>query len=485
VAEKTPERQKSHEISAIPAKDILKNKARVCPPLSAICEIMDNVFDNYDENGSRHDLAISFLIKTPGTGEISVAENSGGVSKAKLEPLVRLGVTYHANAKSIGTWGEGFKVAAFSLGSRVEVFSHFPGETPIVVSFGDDWLNSSDWNVPVYLAGSESPASGSTIFKIQNLSRKIDWSDIMRELSVVYSAQVASGIKLLRERPKSEKIFLDEITYFRLGASSPRAFSRSTGITVLNAVQKSEALDQILDHHKSSPVIVFCEFEATAEDIVNSITERPAFLMTGSVPVADRNSILAQFRSAETGVLVLTSVGAEGLDLQFCSALVNFDLTWNPMVLEQRIGRIDRIGQEKASIDIYNFVVGGSIDARIIKTLGRKLGLIEHSILEPRTVLASVDTRNFGGVEASEVELELDKARTVARAVELATQIIPDDYELANIIGDDACNLEYLRSLARSKSAADWIQELRSAIWLEKMTVDSSAFAAIVGQYAT
>jgi hypothetical protein len=154
------------------------------------------------------------------------------------------------------------------------------------------------------------------------------------------------------------------------------------------------------------------------------------------------------------------------------------------MVLEQRIGRIDRIGQEKSSIDIYNFVVAGSIDARIIKTLGRKLGLIENSILEPRTVLASMDASNFGNFEAAEVELELNKATAVARAVELAAQIIPDDYELAKIIGDDACNLENLRSLALSKSGSDWTQEFRSVRWLEKMTVDSAAFAATVGDYA-
>src|SRR5689334_8998298 len=110
--------EKLRDINAIPAKEILKNKARVCPPISAICEIMDNIFDNYEENGSGHDLSISFVVKSDGEGEISIAENSGGIRDAKLEPLVRLGVAYHAAAGAIGTWGEGFKVAAFSLGSE-------------------------------------------------------------------------------------------------------------------------------------------------------------------------------------------------------------------------------------------------------------------------------------------------------------------------------------------------------------------------------
>jgi hypothetical protein len=123
--------EKLRDINAIPAKEILKGKARVCPPISAVCEIMDNIFDNYEENGSAYDLSISFLVKTDGDGEISIAENSGGIRDTKLEPLVRLGVAYHAAAGAIGTWGEGFKVAAFSLGLEVEVTTHFPNERPV------------------------------------------------------------------------------------------------------------------------------------------------------------------------------------------------------------------------------------------------------------------------------------------------------------------------------------------------------------------
>jgi hypothetical protein len=104
------------------------------------------------------------------------------------------------------------------------------------------------------------------------------------------------------------------------------------------------------------------------------------------------------------------------------------------MILEQRIGRIDRIGQKKSNIYIYNFVVDGSIDARIIATLGRKLGLIEGSILEPSTVLPSIETPKFGSLESEDLELELQKAHDLVRAMELSTQVIPDDYDLARAI---------------------------------------------------
>src|SRR5262245_49595900 len=88
-------RAKLRDLIAVPAKDSLRNKARVCPPLVAVCEIVDNVFDNFDENRARRDLLISFTIKTDDPSSIRIVENSGGVREEKLEPLVRLGVPSH------------------------------------------------------------------------------------------------------------------------------------------------------------------------------------------------------------------------------------------------------------------------------------------------------------------------------------------------------------------------------------------------------
>ncbi|MBM3508163.1 MAG: hypothetical protein FJX64_10780 [Alphaproteobacteria bacterium] len=84
-------RRELFTINAVPAKDILRNKARVCSPLSAVCELLDNIFDNYDETGSRG--ALEITIEATGAapdGEILIRENSGGVARTKLEPLVRL-----------------------------------------------------------------------------------------------------------------------------------------------------------------------------------------------------------------------------------------------------------------------------------------------------------------------------------------------------------------------------------------------------------
>jgi|GEM_PF-2609763 len=194
-------REKLRDLNAVPAKDILRNKARVCPPVSAICEIMDNIFDNFEENGERHDLAISIVVNTEAS-KISIAENSGGVREAKLEPLVRLGVPYHGAKGSIGTWGEGLKVALFSLGTEVEILTSYQGEAAVAIHFEQGWLDSSDWNVPVYKLGSDAPPPGSTEFHINRLTRKIDWAEVMREVAVIYGHK----IKDIEERKRKVRL---------------------------------------------------------------------------------------------------------------------------------------------------------------------------------------------------------------------------------------------------------------------------------------
>lgn len=183
--------RKLFDLNAVPAKDVLRNKAQVCPPLSALCEILDNIFDNYKENGPARALEIRFGVERKGeSSSLAIVENSGGVKREKLEPLVRLGVPYHGAKGSIGTWGEGLKVAAFSLSPEVEIRTHFPGDSPVSVVFDKDWLRNPEWNVPVYALGPTALPAGSTQFILSKLIRSIDWSEMMRELAVIYGHKI-------------------------------------------------------------------------------------------------------------------------------------------------------------------------------------------------------------------------------------------------------------------------------------------------------
>src|SRR3546814_7226437 len=91
------------------------------------------------------------------------------------------------------------------------------------------------------------------------------------------------------------------------------------------------------------------------------------------------------------GCILLTSeVGGEGLDLQFCRILINWDLPWNPMKVEQRIGRIDRIGQRSPSIDIINLIAAETIEEQVYDRLYLRLGIIQETLGDFEPILGEI-----------------------------------------------------------------------------------------------
>lgn len=109
-------------------------------------------------------------------------------------------------------------------------------------------------------------------------------------------------------------------------------------------------------------------------------------------PDADeRQKRIVRFRDDSAIDVMLTSeVGSEGLDFQFCDVMVNWDLPWNPMVVEQRIGRLDRIGQRSPQILVVNLACDGTIEARILHRLYERIGIFEHSIGELEPILGDI-----------------------------------------------------------------------------------------------
>ncbi|MCV7316125.1 DEAD/DEAH box helicase [Mycolicibacillus parakoreensis] len=108
-------------------------------------------------------------------------------------------------------------------------------------------------------------------------------------------------------------------------------------------------------------------------------------VMHGGVNREKRRRIMADFRDGSYDFVLANRVASEGLDFEFCSAVVNYDLPWNPMEIEQRIGRIDRIGQLEETMLVVNFVNDATIDERILSRLLERIGIFESSIgaLEP------------------------------------------------------------------------------------------------------
>jgi superfamily II DNA or RNA helicase len=108
-------------------------------------------------------------------------------------------------------------------------------------------------------------------------------------------------------------------------------------------------------------------------------------VLHGGVKKEARNRIMADFRAGGYDIVLANRVASEGLDFEFCSVVINYDLPWNPMEIEQRIGRIDRMGQQEATIIVLNFHNPATIDERILMRVLDRIGIFERSIgaLEP------------------------------------------------------------------------------------------------------
>ncbi|MFM1945527.1 MAG: hypothetical protein RI897_4509 [Verrucomicrobiota bacterium] len=134
-------------------------------------------------------------------------------------------------------------------------------------------------------------------------------------------------------------------------------------------------------------VVLFTQFLRTQHALSETLQARgvDTFVINGSTPATERQPITEAFQK-RGGALLLTHSGTEGRNLQFCHHLVNFDLPWNPMEIEQRIGRLHRLGQ-KHPVRIYNLVQSGSLQEHLLNLLQEKLNLFELVVGETGLIL--------------------------------------------------------------------------------------------------
>ncbi|HZU11447.1 MAG TPA: helicase-related protein [Chloroflexota bacterium] len=198
-------------------------------------------------------------------------------------------------------------------------------------------------------------------------SAEEEWEDLD-------AAEQAELVLQLRQAFGSE---LDEIE--RLLALAERAEARGPD------AKAEELLAQIyaLQRAESDPhlkVLIFTEFVATQEMLASFLADRgfSAVCLNGSMDLEARGRVQSAF-ARDAQILISTDAGGEGLNLQFCHVVVNYDIPWNPMRLEQRIGRVDRIGQTHA-VQALNLVLEESVEHRVRDVLEEKLAVILHDL---------------------------------------------------------------------------------------------------------
>ena len=158
---------------------------------------------------------------------------------------------------------------------------------------------------------------------------------------------------------------------------------------------RDECLRRIIRQRPNEKVVIFAFFRGTLTYLQRRLEAdgfETALIMGGDKRSRDqRDEVLKRFADPEGPRILLSSeVGSEGIDLQFCRTLVNYDLPWNPMRVEQRIGRIDRLGQKAERISIVNLFVEDTIEDRILKRLYDRIGVFRETIGDLEQILGDV-----------------------------------------------------------------------------------------------
>lgn len=133
---------------------------------------------------------------------------------------------------------------------------------------------------------------------------------------------------------------------------------------------------QIDENEADLKVLIFTEFVATQEMLAAFLQARgiPVVTLNGSMTIEERKAAQDSFSTTHR-IMISTDAGGEGLNLQFAHVVINYDIPWNPMRLEQRIGRVDRIGQTKI-VRALNFILESSVEYRVLEVLEHKLSII-------------------------------------------------------------------------------------------------------------
>lgn len=140
--------------------------------------------------------------------------------------------------------------------------------------------------------------------------------------------------------------------------------------------------------HGTQKIVIFALFRRTLKYLKIRLNKRGYGCLIIHGQIDDRAQILQDFKDNPNNHILLSSeVGSEGLDMQFCNSMVNYDLPWNPMVVEQRIGRIDRFGQKSPVVNIYNLIVADSIQEDIYMRLLDRIGIFRGTIGDMEAIL--------------------------------------------------------------------------------------------------
>ncbi len=171
-----------------------------------------------------------------------------------------------------------------------------------------------------------------------------------------------------------------------------------------------DLMKEIMARDKTKKVLIYTKHPATLEYISNTL-KKQNFSITefkGGLTPTEKTKRIQDFKD-KTQIMISTETGSEGLNLQFCSIIINYDLPWNPMAVEQRIGRLDRIGQ-KSDIYVYNLATKGTMEEHVVDLIINKMCCIGLIMGELPIILFNMGLDSSGTTGANKFEEKLMNA---------------------------------------------------------------------------
>ncbi|BAU09777.1 hypothetical protein LEP3755_02520 [Leptolyngbya sp. NIES-3755] len=219
-----------------------------------------------------------------------------------------------------------------------------------------------------------------------------------------------------------------------------------------------EFLDRELKRNPKEQFVLFAYFRGTLHYLQRRLeADRISTSLIIGGMGEQKWDILKQFEQGKASVLLSSEVGSEGIDLQFCRFLINYDLPWNPMRVEQRIGRLDRLGQKADRISIINFSLEDTIEERILDRLYDRIRVFQESIGDLENILGEATEK----LMLSLFKPDLTDEERLQRAEETAIAILKQSVEQERL-EQEAVNLmafsdQILNTVQKSRDQGRWL----------------------------
>jgi len=211
---------------------------------------------------------------------------------------------------------------------------------------------------------------------------------------------------------------------------------------------KLAAFQELLQELGTEKVLVFAETRETVEYLRAALAKKriEALAYVGDLSPAERDKLVARFRDPDgPRILLSTELGGEGRNFQHCHVLVNYDLSWSPAAIEQRIGRIDRIGQSR-EVRIYAFRPEGTLAARVLDVLDAGVGVFTEPVGGLDPVLESVESELLALASSDDPKQWEKMSRDLGARVAAARAEVAGGYD--PLLDRRSCDLPAMRELA-------------------------------------